>query len=362
MKSAARPKHPGRARLPAVGLLVLVAWIAGCDPGEGIFGVIGGNTPPRTTVVFDTDMTFDDAVGLLYLLENDDIELAAITVTGTGFASLEAGVDNALRLLALVGNTDVIVAGGARNSRSSGMTQDEIPDSLRARADALLGVPLPPRTRSVSPDPVEVVLRDVLDAAEGDVIIVTAGPLTNLADAIEIDRTIAERVARLISFGGAFQVPGNARRAGSTDPAVADWTMLLDPVAAEEVFSAGIPTDLVPLDAAALAPLTRAFVTRFTALADTAAGRFVADGLSVLVADGTIDAGYRFFDPLAAVIAADPEIAGYQVLPVRVVTVGDSIGRTLVDITGDSLRVPVALDRQALEDRIVDVLSANSAN
>ncbi|MGI9037892.1 MAG: nucleoside hydrolase [Gemmatimonadota bacterium] len=342
---------------PALAVLVVCAGLAGCDPGEGLFGVIGGDAPPRTTVVIDTDMTFDDALAILYLLQNEDVDLAAITVTGTGFATLEAGVDNALRLLALVGNTDVVVAAGAMNSRSSGMTQDDIPDTLRIRADALLGVPLPEAERSATSDPVEVVLRGVLDGAKGDVIVLTTGPMTNLANAIEIDPTIAERIARLVTFGGAFQVPGNVIPDGSTDTPVAEWNMYLDPVAAEEVFSAGIPTDLVPLDAARRAPLTRDFISRLAARGDSSGASFAAAGLTVLLDEGAIDAGYDLSDPLAAALTTNPEISSYEVVPVRVVTVGDSIGRTLVDVTGDSLRVAGSVATPALEDLLLDGLT-----
>lgn len=339
--------------------LALLFGLAACDPGEGIFGAIGGEAPALTTVVIDTDMTFDDALAILYLLEDEDVDLAAITVTGTGFATLEAGVDNALRLLALVGNTDVVVAAGAKNSRSSGMTQDDIPESLRIRADGLLGVPLPEAERSVSPDAVEVVLRDAIDAAGGDVIVVTTGPLTNLANAIEIDPTIAERITRLVSLGGAFEVPGNVVPDGAAATPVAEWNMYLDPVAAEEVFAAGIPIDLVPLDAVRQAPLTRAFVERLAARADSPGARFAAAGLAVLLDEGTIDAGFEIADPLAAILATHPEIAGYQVLPVRVVTVGGSIGRTLTDITGSSLRVAATVSGPTLEELLLDALAGD---
>lgn len=343
------------------GLVLLVAFrVAACDEdGPGLIGVIGGEQSARTTVVIDTDMSFDDALAILFLLDNPDIDLVAITVTGTGFATLPAGVDNALRLVALAGDSAVIVAAGAKDSRSTGMLQDDIPPQARVDADLLFGLALPQPVSAVSADPVSVVLRDVLDAAEGDVVVVATGPLTNLANVIQVDPTIAERITRLVVFGGAFGVPGDVATDGTDGAALAEWNMYLDPVAAEEVFSAGIPTELIPLDAARRAPVTRAFVALLAGRADTPSSRFVAAGLAALVEAGAIEAGYAFRDLLAAVVGTDDAFVEFQAFPVRVVTVGDTIGRTLVDITGDSLRVATAVNPLALEQRILTVLTGN---
>lgn len=355
-------RHPRATRqgrlAAALTILALGVGPTACDAGDGLIGVIGGPPPAaRITVVIDTDMTFDDALAILYLLENDDVDVGAITVTGTGFASLGAGVDNALRLLALTGDSTVLVVAGADESRSSGMTEDDIPPDLRTAANTLRGIALPGPVSMASTAPVEVVLRDILDAAEGDVVVLTLGPLTNLANALEIDPNLADRVARLVSLGGAFEVSGNVRPDGFMGIPVAEWNMYLDPVAAEEAFSAGIPTDLIPLDAVVRAPLTAAFASRFQAGASRPAARFVADGLTVLTGDGSIRAGYAFLDALAAIVATDPAVVGFQAVPVRVVTVGDSIGLTLVDVTGDSMRVARTVDAPGVEDRLIEVLT-----
>jgi inosine-uridine nucleoside N-ribohydrolase len=62
-------------------------------------------------VIVDTDLSTDDYVALLYLLRHPAIDVRAITVAN-GIVHVKWGVENARRLLALVGRTDIPVAGG----------------------------------------------------------------------------------------------------------------------------------------------------------------------------------------------------------------------------------------------------------
>src|SRR4029453_8474891 len=71
----------------------------------------GANADARHVVV-DTDLAFDDIMALLYLLRQDDVVIDAVTIAGTGEAPCDPGVRNAIRLLALGGETDAPVACG----------------------------------------------------------------------------------------------------------------------------------------------------------------------------------------------------------------------------------------------------------
>ena len=63
-------------------------------------------------VVIDSDMTSDDWMATLFLLNDPDFAVKAITVSGTGFAYCDAGVQSALGLLALADYGDVPVSSG----------------------------------------------------------------------------------------------------------------------------------------------------------------------------------------------------------------------------------------------------------
>jgi inosine-uridine nucleoside N-ribohydrolase len=76
----------------------------------------------------------------------------------------------------------------------------------------------------------------------GRAVLVTLGPLTNLALALERDqRAVRRAVTRHLAMLGNFGPPASPDR-------VADFNAWADPEAAQRVLSAGLPTQLVPLD------------------------------------------------------------------------------------------------------------------
>src|SRR5215510_8526692 len=60
---------------------------------------------PRS-VIIDTDMAADDWMAILYLLQRADVQVEAITVSGTGESHCGPGVEHALGLVALAGKTN----------------------------------------------------------------------------------------------------------------------------------------------------------------------------------------------------------------------------------------------------------------
>jgi inosine-uridine nucleoside N-ribohydrolase len=72
-------------------------------------------------------------------------------------------------------------------------------------------------------------------------VILTLGPLTNVARALEIDPTIESKIKQIVIMGGAINVPGNQNR-------TAEFNIFVDPDAADIVFRSPIPKVLVPLD------------------------------------------------------------------------------------------------------------------
>ena len=64
-------------------------------------GVLHSPAKVRRPVIVDTDLSFDDYVALLYLLQRPDIDIRAITVVN-GVVHVKQGVENVRRLLSLV--------------------------------------------------------------------------------------------------------------------------------------------------------------------------------------------------------------------------------------------------------------------
>ncbi len=187
-----------------------------------------------TTVVIDTDPGTDDAVALALAARSPELRVAAVTTT-YGNAPLPATTRNARTVLDLAGRPDIPVRPGAAwplGRKPAYGTPLHGPSGI---GYAPVGPP-----PAVSPDP--AALLEALRAASGPCVLVTLGPLTNLALALERDQDAVRRaVTRHLAMLGNFGPAASPDR-------VADFNAWADPEAAQRVLSAGLPTHLVPLD------------------------------------------------------------------------------------------------------------------
>jgi len=90
-------------------------------------------------VIIDTDMAVDDWMAIAYLLQRNDVEVRAITVTADTAATCEAAVRNAMAITALAGKPNIPVAAGLPVPLHGNGLQP----GWRDRIDTLLGIELP---------------------------------------------------------------------------------------------------------------------------------------------------------------------------------------------------------------------------
>ncbi len=102
----------------------------------------------------------------------------------------------------------------------------------------------------------------------------TLGPLTNVALALQANPNLANRIDGVYVMGGAVHVPGNLDENVSGNTA-AEWNVYIDPHAANVVFASGVPITLVGLDATNHAPLTMDFYQRLERNQKTNATKFI---------------------------------------------------------------------------------------
>lgn len=185
-------------------------------------------------VIIDTDPGIDDVVALALALRSPELTVRAITTT-YGNATLAATTRNARHLLDLLGRSDVPVhPGSKRPLRRQLVTAPEThgPTGV-GHAD------VPPET-PVRGRP--TVLLDLLAAQPEPVVLVTLGPLTNLAHALQRDAALVRRaVVRHLGMFGNIHERGNTNR-------WADFNAWADPEATATVLAAGLGTEMVGLD------------------------------------------------------------------------------------------------------------------
>ena len=301
-------------------------------------------------LIVDTDLAHDDILALLFLTQHPSVDVQAVTVSGTGEVHCAAGVRNALAVLDAIGEADIPVACG-RETPLAGT--HAFPDAWRANADDLYGVELPPSASQASALSASELLGATIRASNDKPAVLTLGPLTNLADALQTDPSLASKVQAVFIMGGAVRVEGNIAGSGmGLTNRVAEWNIWADPAAAEIVLRSGIPVVLVPLDATRHVPATVEFLQRLAADRRTPAAELA---YRILAANEAFirSGGYQFWDVLTAALLADEHLARYQVMRLTVVQDdGPESGRTARVADGASIRVATWADRTAFRGSV----------
>ena len=302
---------------------------------------------PRAVIV-DTDMTSDDFMALLYLFNNPDFSVKAITVTGTGFSFCDAGVQAALGLLALTEYGDVPVSCWQETPLLGG--DSPVPAEWRTTLETVESWGLPAGGEPSAMNAVELFTTTVNDAA-APIEVLALGPLTNLAAAFNETPALVEKISRITIMGGAVDAPGSSVTEENT---TAEWNIYCDPPAARIVFESGAPITLVALDATNDVPVTMDFLERLNAVKSTPESEFV----SMLLTNnsGSIEAGgYSFWDQLATVVMANPDLVTHTEREVTVVDrEGAEYGHTKPVGNGPAIDVVTKPDVAAFEQQLID--------
>ena len=334
--------------------------------------------PARMPLLLDVDTGIDDSLALLYACAWPEVELVAVTCIG-GNVNARRVAENTRAVLELVGREDVPVALG----REQPLVKP-LETSTETHGPRGLGyAELPPARRPLERYEAAVRIVDVARDRPGEVTLVTLGPLTNLAVALDREPSLPNLLAGWVMMGGAFRAPGN------TTP-TSEWNIHVDPHAAKAVFAAwGRRSSRLPLamgldvtERARFVPEhLRKLAVRAGAQPLDAAGlgrepmetigsveanpvlRFIADSLRFYFEfHARYDGFYGAFvhDPFAVAAALDPRLVRVQPVFVDVESgAGLAHGMTVADWRGltrkpPNLDVAVAGDADAFIDRFID--------
>ena len=316
------------------------------------------NTPVESEgipVVIDTDMAADDWMAILYLFQRPEISVKAITVSGTGEAHCEAGVQNALGLIKLAGYDSIPVACG----RETPLKGNHVfPDSWRGGVDSLYGLTLPEgENPNQTLNAVELLTSVILTSSE-KVSVLTLGPLTTLAEVFQNTPSITDNIEGVFIMGGAVDVPGNIAVSGAgIDNTVAEWNIYIDPYAANVVFQSGVPTTLVALNATNYTPLTREIYDRFTVNHITPESTFIYDLYTMNSWYFDLNTLY-FWDQVSAVMLSDESFSTFENKTLCVVEEeGAQSGQTKIGEGCPLIRVAISVDRERFESLFLDTLN-----
>jgi pyrimidine-specific ribonucleoside hydrolase len=301
----------------------------------------------RIPFILDCDPGHDDALALVVGLARPELRLLAVT-TVAGNAGLPETTRNALRVLTLLGRTDIPVAAGAAGPLLRPL---HVADHVHG-ASGLEGADLPEPAFSARPEGAIELFRAILEASPEPVTIAAVGPLTNIALFVRTHPELVDRIAGIRVMGGAI-TEGNST-------ASAEFNIWQDPEAARIVFDCGQPITLMTLDTTHQALFTTADVERLEALGTRVAAVF-ADLLRFF---GRFHAqrygwdGSPIHDAVSVAHLAVPDLVRTVPYRVDVETTSElTRGRTVVDLYGQTRRPPnVDVGREIDRGRFVELL------
>jgi inosine-uridine nucleoside N-ribohydrolase len=311
----------------------------------------------RSRVVVDADMSFDDAATLAYLAQADrhgSIHLDAVTVSLSGAGYSGRGLSHARCLVRKHGLRGVPVSDGDR------LGANPLPEAIRGYVDRVVhnAAALSP-SKSCPDVPTEGRAARVLAARRGSFTLIALGPLTNIAQALERDPSLAKRIERVYIMGGSTTHGNLCCGAGDGTDHGQEFNFWADPAAAQEVFSAlSGKIHLTALNATDFVPITFAYADRIRASNTTVATATVVTILSDPDVQEYMRQGLMYWwDPLDAAAAITGRFVTYERTRITVVQSGPEAGRTIIDPRGARVRLGVAADAQAFEDHFLATLS-----
>ncbi|KAH7957619.1 pyrimidine-specific ribonucleoside hydrolase RihA [Rhipicephalus sanguineus] len=189
----------------------------------------------------DVDTGVDDAMALTFALTSERATVEAITVVA-GNAYRDVAYNNTLRVLELLGRTDMPVYKGADRPLVEQLETEKFyfgPDNFGGVSDKYPMAVL----KSVSNKVAHVVMRDMIRQRPKELTLLMVGPLTNLAIAMLMDPGLTDDVAQIFIMGGTIYGKGNVKPGG-------EFNFYTDPEAARVVLQrATCPVTLVVWEA-----------------------------------------------------------------------------------------------------------------
>ena len=255
-------------------------------------------------------------------LRSPHVRVLAITAVA-GNVGVQQAARNALYTAELCGSNVPVFVGAEKPLRH----EHQCADWFHGR-DGLGDHGYPPPHRALEQRHALDAIIDTIEAHPG-LILVTLGPLTNIALALQRKPDIATKVHRCVTMGGAPCCEGNVTPA-------AEYNIWCDPEAARMVIRSGLPIELVGWHLCrSQAALNLNDIEHVLSL-DTSLARFAIECNSraqEAYFEQTGEHGISLPDPVAMSIALDPSIVTEQTENYIDVETGSELtrGMTVVD-------------------------------
>jgi inosine-uridine nucleoside N-ribohydrolase len=271
-------------------------------------------------VVLDVDTGVDDALALLLAALHPDVELHAVTCV-QGNTNVDQVARNTRTVLDAAGAPHVAMAVGADRP----LVEPPGPTRLKHGTDGMADLGRPVPSGRWDPRTATQLLRDVLDP-QAPPVLVTLGPLTNIAALLAEVPQAVDGISRVVTVGG-FNI--------AHDPEAAAAVFAVLSAARRPITFYGTEVFYGPLVTAEQA----------RTLPDTRAGTLAADLLRFCFARYGLPAA-TIGDAGAVCAVLDPSGLETTRCTVRLALTGPERGHLVADPAGASVDIAVAVDGQ----------------
>ncbi|MDK2980876.1 MAG: hypothetical protein PWQ55_1223 [Chloroflexota bacterium] len=283
-------------------------------------------------VIFSHDGAPDDIAALVYLSKYPQVELLGVVQSYGEQHPSESLAEWQVFLYDVLDLDTVPIGLGLETPLDP--AQNEFPASWRSGADRFWGIPLPQASQAYTAENGPEMIVRLVNTSPQKVVLLVTGAQTDVARALQLDPSIADNIAQIVIMGGAFNRDGNLHEfPGYEDNHVAEWNIYVDPLAASQVFTSGVPLSIVSLDGSDEFVITRSDYDRIAGSDDP--------GLQVLAHSweqnfNSWGGDFKIWDIVAAVALTDPGYFTWTYDSVDVVTdPGSTQGQTIHLNTND---------------------------
>lgn len=309
-------------------------------------------------VIIDTDPGTDDLAAIYLALASPELQVDAIT-TVYGNIEVQTSTRNALALLEVAGRTDIPVYKGVVKPLIR-----PIKFAKHIHGDnGLGGVELPIPSVSVAEGYAAMEIVKRVNEAPNEITIMAIGPVTNVALALSIDPSIAQKVKRIIVMGGAVRVAGNITP-------TATFNLNCDPEAARVLYESGAPIVQVGLDVCTKVRISKENLDCIKESGNrpgaflVEAAEFRRQAYSKAQLTSETETGVFFNDLPVVAYALWPELFEVQQAFVSIETAGVlTAGQTVAEFTGQwghpeaNTSILMGVDGESVAERFADRIS-----
>lgn len=293
--------------------------------------------------IIDADTGSDDAVAILLALQDPSVEILGITVV-SGNVPLQQGIKNTISTIDMTEKKVKVFAGEEKPLTREYEEIYELKNfmehvkSLKSSSasgqcvhgiDGMGDIGIKPSTEEYEAKHAIDFIIDTINKNPNEVTLVTLGPLTNIALAIQKDPSISEKIKHCYVMGGTSDGTGNVS-------AAAEYNIWVDPEAAKICFESDLNITMVGWDNSYKYAMLKEEEIKDLRSLNSKLANFSVDIQKTLIELTFTTYGFHGFDlpdPITMAIALDDSIIEESEQLHVIVDTRDGItrGQTIVD-------------------------------